>query len=65
MVLHEPWRKITQIPIDPTTKTFFTPDMRKRVGQGNAPFAAYIDKFGQSFRCGMNSPSPPGWTRRS
>jgi len=49
MVLHEPWRKITQIPIDPTTKTFFTPDMRKRVGQGNAPFAAYIDKFGQSF----------------
>jgi inosine-uridine nucleoside N-ribohydrolase len=49
MVLHEPWRKITQVPIDPTTKTFFTPDMRKRIGQGNAPFAAYIDKFGQSF----------------
>jgi purine nucleosidase len=49
MVLHEPWRKITQVPIDPTTKTFFTPDMRKRIGQGNAPFAPYIDKFGQSF----------------
>jgi purine nucleosidase len=49
MVLHEPWRKITQVPIDPTTKTFFTPDMRKRIGQGNAPFAAYIDKFGQSY----------------
>src|SRR5882672_1879552 len=49
MVLHEPWRKITQVPIDPTTKTFFTPDMRKRIGEGNAPFAAYIDKFGQSF----------------
>ncbi len=49
MVLHEPWRKITQVPIDPTTKTFFTPDMRKRIAQGNAPFAAYIEKFGQSF----------------
>jgi purine nucleosidase len=49
MVLHEPWRKITEVPIDPTTKTFFTPDMRKRIGQGNAPFAAYIDKFGQSY----------------
>src|SRR5258708_12850179 len=49
MVLREPWRKITKGPIDPTTKTFFTPGMRKRIGQGNAPFAAYIDKFGQSF----------------
>ena len=37
------------MPIDPTTKTFFTPDMRKRIAQGNAPFAAYIEKFGQSF----------------
>src|SRR6202165_4464471 len=49
MVLHEPWRKITQVPIDPTTKTFFTPDMRKRIARGNAPFAAYLDKFGQSY----------------
>ena len=49
MVLHEPWHKITQVPIDPTTKTFFTPDMRRRIAQGNAPFAAYIGKFGQSY----------------
>jgi purine nucleosidase len=49
MVLHEPWPKITQVPIDPTTKTFFTPDMRRRIAQGNAPFAAYIGKFGQSY----------------
>ena len=49
MVLHEPWRKITQVPIDPTTKTFFTPDMRNRIAQGNAPFAAYIGKFGQPY----------------
>src|SRR5260370_41694971 len=49
MVLHEPWRKITQVPIDPTTKTYFTSDMRQRIAQGNAPFAAYIGKFGQSY----------------
>jgi purine nucleosidase len=49
MVLHEPWRKITQVPIDPTTKTMFSADMRRRIARGNAPFAAYIDKFGQSY----------------
>ena len=49
MVLHEPWRKITEVPIDPTTKTFFTPDMRRRIARGQAPFAAYIDRFGQSY----------------
>jgi inosine-uridine nucleoside N-ribohydrolase len=49
MVLHEPWRKVTQVPVDPTTKTFFTPEMRQRIGRGNAAFAAYIDKFGQSY----------------
>jgi purine nucleosidase len=49
MVLHEPWRKITQVPVDPTTKTFFTPDMRQRIARGSAPFASYIDKFGQSY----------------
>jgi inosine-uridine nucleoside N-ribohydrolase len=49
MVLHEPWRKITEVPIDPTTKTFFTADMRRRIAHGQAPFAAYIDRFGQSY----------------
>src|SRR5712671_2405421 len=49
MVLHEPWRKITQVPIDPTTKTFFTADMSERIARGSAPFAKYIGKFGQSY----------------
>jgi inosine-uridine nucleoside N-ribohydrolase len=49
MVLHEPWRKVTEVPVDPTTKTFFTPDMRRRIAHGHAPFAAYIDQFGQSY----------------
>jgi purine nucleosidase len=49
IVLHEPWRKITQIPVDPTTRTFFKPEYIKQVGQGTAPFDAYLGKWGQSF----------------
>lgn len=49
LVLHEPWQKITEVPIDPTTKTFFTPELRKRVSLGAAPFDAYIGQFGQSY----------------
>jgi inosine-uridine nucleoside N-ribohydrolase len=49
LVLHEPWPKITQVPIDPTTKTFFTPAMRERVAHSRAPFAAYIGEFGQGY----------------
>jgi len=49
MVLHEPWQKIIQVPVDPTTKTFFTPELIKRVSLGTAPFDAYIGQFGQSY----------------
>jgi inosine-uridine nucleoside N-ribohydrolase len=49
LVLHEPWKKITEVPIDPTTKTFFTAAMIKEVSLGKAPFAAYLGEFGQSY----------------
>jgi purine nucleosidase len=49
LVLHEPWRKVIQVPVDPTTKTFFNPELRQRVARGQAPFAAYIGQFGQSY----------------
>lgn len=49
IVLHEPWRKITEVPIDPTTSTFFTPQLIQAVGHGKAPFASYIARFGQSY----------------
>jgi purine nucleosidase len=49
LVLHEPWKKITQVPIDPTTKTFFSAEMLQQVSRGQAPFAAYIGQFGQSY----------------
>jgi inosine-uridine nucleoside N-ribohydrolase len=49
LVLHEPWKKITEVPIDPTTKTFFGPDLIKRVAAGSAPFDAYLGRFAQSY----------------
>lgn len=49
LVLREPWKKITELPIDPTTKTFFKPEFIDIVGKGNTPFSAYLKQFGQSF----------------
>ena len=49
IVLHEPWKKITEVPIDPTTQTFFKPEFIRDVATGRAPFDAYLGKFGQSY----------------
>jgi purine nucleosidase len=49
IVLHEPWRKITQVPIDPTTKTFFKPEFFRQLSHGRAPFDAYLAEFGQPY----------------
>jgi inosine-uridine nucleoside N-ribohydrolase len=49
IVLHEPWKKITQVPIDPTTRTFFKSEFFRQLAQGHAPFDAYLAEFGQSY----------------
>jgi purine nucleosidase len=49
IVLHEPWKKITEVPIDPTTRTFFKAEFIRDVARGQAPFDAYLGKFGQSY----------------
>jgi inosine-uridine nucleoside N-ribohydrolase len=49
IVLREPWKKITEVPIDPTTKTFFKPEFIREVAKGQAPFDSYLGQFGQSF----------------
>jgi len=49
IVLHEHWKKITEIPIDPTTRTFFKPEYIREVATGKAPFDHYLGEFGQSF----------------
>jgi purine nucleosidase len=49
IVLHERWKKITQVPIDPTTRTFFKPEFFRQLGMGRAPFDAYLAQFGQPY----------------
>jgi purine nucleosidase len=49
IVLHEPWRKITQVPIDPTTRTFFKPEFFRQLSTGRAPFDPYLAEFGQPY----------------
>jgi inosine-uridine nucleoside N-ribohydrolase len=49
IVLHEPWKKIIEVPIDPTTRTFFKPEFIQEVARSQAPFAQYLARFGQSY----------------
>jgi purine nucleosidase len=49
IVLHEPWRRIVQVPVDPTTKTFFKKEYFDEIGKGRAPFAKYVHDYGESF----------------
>ena len=49
IVLHEPWRKITQVPIDPTTRTYFKKEFFTQIAAGHAPFANYLSTYGQSY----------------
>jgi inosine-uridine nucleoside N-ribohydrolase len=49
LVLHEPWRHITQVPIDPTTRTFFKPAFFDEIARAGTPVAAYLKAYGQSF----------------
>lgn len=49
IVLREPWARITQIPIDPTTRTFFKPEYYEQIGRGRAAFRDYVKAYGESF----------------
>jgi inosine-uridine nucleoside N-ribohydrolase len=49
IVLHEPWAKVTMVPVDPTTTTYFSPALIAKVSAGTTPLARYLAKFGQSF----------------
>jgi inosine-uridine nucleoside N-ribohydrolase len=48
-VLHEAWRKVTEIPVDPTTRTFFSKELYAEVGRANTPAASYAAKYAQGF----------------
>ncbi|MCS4510445.1 nucleoside hydrolase [Xylophilus ampelinus] len=48
LVLHEPWRKITQIPVDPSTKTLWATADIAEVARGGSALEKYIGKYDQS-----------------
>jgi inosine-uridine nucleoside N-ribohydrolase len=49
IVFHQPWKKIVQVPVDPTTKAYFTEELKRRIGEAHTPTAKYITKYAQVF----------------
>jgi purine nucleosidase len=49
IMLHAPWRKMVQIPIDPTTKTLFSPELVKRATAAATPLCRYVAKYAENF----------------
>ncbi len=47
IVLHAPWKKFVQVPVDPTTTTELTQDMIDQIGTAKTPAAQYIKKYGE------------------
>ena len=48
-VLHEAWPRIVQVPVDPTTKTFFSKALYAEIGRAGTPVAAYVARYGEGF----------------
>ncbi|HEY0339944.1 MAG TPA: nucleoside hydrolase [Steroidobacteraceae bacterium] len=47
IVMHAPWKKLIQIPVDPTTKTQLTQEMLDQIATSKTPAAQYIAKYGE------------------
>ena len=48
-VLHEAWPRVVQIPVDPTTRTFFSKALYAEIGLAKTPVAGYVARFGEGF----------------
>jgi purine nucleosidase len=48
-VLHEAWPRVVQIPVDPTTRTFFGKALYAEIGGAATPVAAYVARYGEGF----------------
>ena len=49
IVLRAPWRKIIQVPVDPTTKTLFRPELIKRIAAADTLVARYVARHVEGF----------------
>ncbi|MBW8758792.1 MAG: nucleoside hydrolase [Burkholderiales bacterium] len=48
-VLHEAWPRILQIPVDPTTRTFFRKELYAEIGRAGTPIATYVASHPEGF----------------
>jgi purine nucleosidase len=49
IVLHQPWKKITEVPLDATNPTLMSHRLLREVAAGKAPFDHYLGRFGQVY----------------
>jgi inosine-uridine nucleoside N-ribohydrolase len=49
IVLRLPWKKITLVPVDPTTKTLVKPELIKRIAAADTPVARYVSRHIEGF----------------
>ena len=49
LVLRAPWRKVTLSPIDPTTRTLFTPALISRIAAAGTPVTRYVSRHIEGF----------------
>ncbi|NVZ27972.1 nucleoside hydrolase [Pseudomonas gingeri] len=47
LVLHEPWRRITQIPVDPSTRTLWSKDDDEEIARTGSELGQYLKKYDQ------------------
>ncbi len=49
IVLHQPWHRITEVPVDATSPTLMSRALLRTVAHGRAPFDHYLGRFGQVY----------------
>lgn len=49
IALHQPWPKITEVPVDATSPTLMSRRLLGEVAKGAAPFDPYLGRFGQVY----------------
>jgi purine nucleosidase len=49
IVLHQPWQRIIEVPVDATNPTLMSHPLLQEVAAGKAPFDHYLGRFGQPY----------------
>jgi inosine-uridine nucleoside N-ribohydrolase len=49
IVLHQPWSRIIEVPVDPTSPTLMSHTLLTAAAHGKAPFDRYLGRFGQVY----------------